>query len=416
MRNRFVDKKSSNFLVLLSTLNLVLILFGYQFVATIFSPIMTNSSGTQFITIPYRIITLGISLFLIVRCHFKQTKSAIISLLWLYWLIIIVRLVIDFYIQSSLYINPEGKSRIVFYIFCITLPSIIAYYKTWNIIDYNKALYLSVTFLIIIAIVNLVFNRSLFDETLNGRIEGGTALNTISFGHIGASMALISVYFICFRKNYKLKFLFWILLPLGIFIMIRSGSRGPLLTFLLIAILIFSFRTKQFFFTILSIGLLLLLIFLFKNALLDLINDISPVLHRRLISTIDKGDLSGRDVIYNEVINSWLNNPFIGTQFTYYYKHFPVYSHNLVLDAALQGGIVGIIIMLTFYFQSTKALYYSVENHKDKLWLTILILQNYIAGLSSSSFYQNSILSVGIIAIIFLRLNSNKDILLKRSN
>ena len=405
-----IDNNAPKYIVLLSTLNLVLILFGYQLCATIFSLFITNVTGTQIVTVPYRILTLGLAVFLIFVSRFSYKKSTIANLLWLYWLIIIARLIIDFYLQSSFYINPEGKTRVVFYVFCITLPSVIAYYKTWDKVDYNKALQWSVVALIIIAVFNLLFNKSMFNDTVIGRISGGLALNTIAFGQCGTSLALIAVYFILFRKDVH-KYIFWAILLLGVFIMLRAGSRGPVFTFLIILVLLLSMKTKKMFFVLLGLIVFSLLIYLFQDALLDIIENISFTLYKRIINTIENGDLSGRDVIYTKVINSWLENPLIGSQFTYYYKNYPVYSHNIVLDAALQGGILGVMILLSFFFTVFKAQYYSSIYNKKMTWLVILSLQNYIGSLSSGSFYQNSILSVSVLAISLLGLNTRTNLL-----
>lgn len=405
-----IDNNAPKYIVLLSTLNLVLILFGYQLCATIFSLFITNVTGTQIVTVPYRILTLGLAVFLIFVSRFSYKKSTIANLLWLYWLIIIARLIIDFYLQSSFYINPEGKTRVVFYVFCITLPSVIAYYKTWDKVDYNKALQWSVVALIIIAVFNLLFNKSMLNDTVIGRISGGLALNTIAFGQCGTSLALIAVYFILFRKDVH-KYIFWAILLLGVFIMLRAGSRGPVFTFLIILVLLLSMETKKMFFVLLGLIVFSLLIYLFQDALLDIIENISFTLYKRIINTIENGDLSGRDVIYTKVINSWLENPLIGSQFTYYYKNYPVYSHNIVLDAALQGGILGVMILLSFFFTVFKAQYYSSIYNKKMTWLVILSLQNYIGSLSSGSFYQNSILSVGVLAISLLGLNTRTNLL-----
>ncbi len=405
-----IDNNAPKYIVLLSTLNLVLILFGYQLCATIFSLFITNVTGTQIVTVPYRILTLGLAVFLIFVSRFSYKKSTIANLLWLYWLIIIARLIIDFYLQSSFYINPEGKTRVVFYVFCITLPSVIAYYKTWDKVDYNKALQWSVVALIIIAVFNLLFNKSMLNDTVIGRISGGLALNTIAFGQCGTSLALIAVYFILFRKDVH-KYIFWAILLLGVFIMLRAGSRGPVFTFLIILVLLLSMKTKKMFFVLLGLIVFSLLIYLFQDALLDIIENISFTLYKRIINTIENGDLSGRDVIYTKVINSWLENPLIGSQFTYYYKNYPVYSHNIVLDAALQGGILGVMILLSFFFTVFKAQYYSSIYNKKMTWLVILSLQNYIGSLSSGSFYQNSILSVSVLAISLLGLNTRTNLL-----
>lgn len=66
--NYLIDKECPPFIVMLASLNFVLGLYGYEFIATIGNPFM-STGHSQFITIPYRAICLGISLFLIISVH-----------------------------------------------------------------------------------------------------------------------------------------------------------------------------------------------------------------------------------------------------------------------------------------------------------------------------------------------------------
>ena len=177
----------------------MLIFFGYQLVATIFGSFMTEATGTRFITVPYRAVMLLLSIFLIYKGETKMTNSPLIVLLIFFWSVLIIRLVYDFYLQTNFEISQEGKNRTISYILGITLPSILAFARTWDKIDYYKALQWMEGVLIVITVYNLLFNEALLSkEILNnlsdGRVSGGLALNTISFGHCGASLALLSLY------------------------------------------------------------------------------------------------------------------------------------------------------------------------------------------------------------------------------
>lgn len=406
-----IDKDCSKTLMHLSTLNFVLIFFGYQFIASMGAPFMNAVTGSRFITVPYRAFTLGLSLFLLFRSRNPFPSTPVANCLWAYWILLIVRLVYDFYVQNNFVISETGKSKVLLFMFCITLPQILAFAKTWDKVDYSKALFYSVFSLVVIAIANLIFNKALLNDAFvtntSGRVDGGIALNTISFGHCGTSLALLSVFFLNYRKDIKK----WIgigLLLLGLFVMIRAGSRGPVLSFLIVLSLVLSFKSKQLIYATLILTLIILCLYVFQNELLSLIKNISPVLHNRLESTIQTGEMTGRDKSFAKALEIWYDNPIIGKYFAFYFGSpaNPGYTHNIILDAAIVGGIIGISLILTLYFTVLKSLYYSCTYNKEMLWIPILTVQNFIGALSSGSFYYNSTLAVGVLAISLLGLNT----------
>ena len=416
--NLLIDKECPRYLVLLATLNFVLGLYGYQLVATLGSPFM-SVGNTQFITIPYRALCLGISLFLIFRCkvtayHFRP----IIICLVIYWSILILRLVYDFYIQSDFIISASGKSKVILFFLCINLPQSLSYAMSWKKVDYEKAFVLLMVMLILIAVFTMLFNHSLFlgsaekgiadTVTTDGRITGGAALNTISFSHCGVALSLISLYLFYYR-SYLNKYIVFALFCLGVFIMLRAGSRGPLVCFILMMLLYYSFKTKQIlsaFFIALNFVLLL---YVFKDFLLDQVKDISPVLYRRTMATFDKGDLSGRDTSFAEALHIWEENPILGKYFTFYLGSpaYPGYTHNIFLDSAIAGGMLGVGLMLYFYFTIFRALFNAISYNPVLLWIPLVIVHKYLACLSSGCFWIEPSLSMGLLAIALLELDKN---------
>ena len=409
-----IDRECTKLMMALSTLNFVLIFFGYQFIASVGAPFMNVNTGTQFITIPYRAFSLALALYLIFRS--KESipfHSFVIKCLWCFWLILFIRLIIDFYLQSSFVILEQGKQKVLLWMLVISFPQILAYAKTWNKINYNQAFLLCMLFLSIIVITNLLFNKALLSDTFitnsGGRIDGGLAMNTITFGHCGGSLALLSIFSL---HNNKKKWIGILLLLLGLFVMLRAGSRGPLFSFIIVTTLFYALKSKQIIYAVLIALIIGLIVYIFQDVILDAIKEISPVLYRRLNNTIEYGDMTGRDVSFQKALDIWYNNPIMGKFLTLYLGNpaYPVYSHNIILDAAISGGMIGVGLMLLFYYTVIKSLFYSLTYNPTLSWIPVIVLQSYVGCLSSGNFYGNPILSVGILCIALLGLNTTNDV------
>ena len=202
--NLLIDRECPRYVVLLATLNFVLGLYGYEFIATMGNSFMTGGHS-QIVTIPYRAVCLGISLYLIFCCkpNYVKLKPVIVCLI-IYWVILILRLVYDFYIQWDFEIRPEGRNKVLLFFLCINLPQSLSYALSWEKVDYGKAFKYLALMLVSIAVFNFIFNPALlFGTTMNtdeslvtsdGRLTGGVALNTISFAHCGVALSLVALY------------------------------------------------------------------------------------------------------------------------------------------------------------------------------------------------------------------------------
>lgn len=406
-----IDKECPKYIVILATLNFVLALFGYELIATLGSPFM-SLGHTQFITIPYRAVCLGLSLFLIMRCrpvnfHFKS----IIICLIIYWSILIIRLVNDFYIQWDFDISPEGKKYVLLFFLGINFTQTMAYALSCDKVDYTKAFRYLAIILITIAIFNIIFNPILLFGgtahsdlvTTDGRITGGAALNTISFAHCGVALSLISLYIYYYVENInkKIALLFFCL---GALIVLKAGSRGPFICLVVILFLFYSFKTKQIIYAFLIGALFIVLIYAFKDFLLDFVKDVSPVLYNRTMATIEKGDFNGRNHFFEDALIIWQQNPLFGKYFTLYFGSpaKPGYTHNLFFDSMIMGGLVGVVLMTFFFYYVIKALYLSLKYSSIFIWITLIIFHQYLGCLSSGCFWGTPSLSIGLLAISLL--------------
>lgn len=409
-----IDNESPRYVVILATLNFVLALYGYEFVATIGSPFM-SMGNSQIITIPYRAVCLGISLYLIFFCRPNHVRlKPIIVCLIIYWGILLLRLVYDFYIQWDLDILPEGKNKVLLFFLCINLPQTLSYALSWEKVDYSKAFKYLAIMLAIIAIFNIIFNPALLfgtarnvvdtSVTSDGRLTGGVALNTISFAHCGVALSLMSLYAYNY-VDYINKCLALFFFTLGAFIMMKAGSRGPFLWFAFILLLYYSFKTKKVIYVFLLAILLCVILYTFKDFLLNLVKDVSPVLYNRTMLTLEKGNISGRDRSFEDALTIWKEYPILGRYFTYYFGKpaHAGYTHNVFFDSMIMGGMVGVSIMAYFYWTVVKSLFVSMKYASKLVWISLIILQKYLGCLSSGTFWDTPALSIGIICIVGLQ-------------
>lgn len=395
--------KKKNLTIFLATLNLTMILFGYQLIASVFMPIISQTGDSQAITIPYRAFSLGLSLYLIFFGGDRPKLNKTITLLIVFWIILILRLYYDLNFRPLFRIEESDVKKVTLYMFGIVLPSSIAFYRSYTKVNFRLAFKMSILFLSIIVFMNFMFNDSLFINNLNDRVSGGIALNTISFGHCGASLALLGFYMLLYRKNKLFPILF---ILIGCFILLRSASRGPLFAFVGTVIFIFGSKTKKVSLMIVCFVILSLLSIIFQDLILAWISKISPEMTDRLNVLIVGHDSTGRNSQYMQAIQIWSESPLIGKYFTLYtntgIRHSIYYSHNIIFDAAIQGGIVGVAIMIYFYVKIFKTSFQWIANDYAYAWLGVILIQRFLGLLTSGAFFYESVATVGMLAVALL--------------
>lgn len=139
--------------------------------------------------------------------------------------------------------------------------------------------------------------------------------------------------------------------------------------------------------------------YLCKDLLLEWIGAVSPVMQERVLATIEAGDTSGRDVIYDAFLKLWGKNPVFGSQFTYYSGGSVYYFHNIILDSIICGGIIGLSIMLYFYYRVAHYFYICVKHQSQYIWMAFFFVIFFIAHLSSGAFFNDASLSIALVVI-----------------
>jgi len=275
------------------------------------------------------------------------------------------------------------------------------------------------TILIIPAFYELFFNP-IFSEYSRFSIymfEGGKD-NPILFGITFAIM--LTILFVWVLEQKKFKFKYFILMILSMFLLLRSGSRGAVISFLS-AILFYIFITKRVklqtkVYTIIFATLLFLSCY---KLLPDSVKEFYQYTFTPEARSDEISSVYQRLTMWKMAINDFKENPVfgVGTGNSVEGIGFP---HNILLEVAAELGIIGLFIfILLCYLTIWKAITFIKRNEKHSLDLNILMKLSLILFIYSlteamfSGLITNQtwlFMSIGlIVSLTKLRLNSQKN-------
>lgn len=390
----------------LSTLNFALPFVGYAVATSLFIPMTSEMERiTSAVTVPYRAFTLGISL-LVLMLNLRNTVSLTSLTKWflLFWILLLCRMFYDLEVRSDFFILRSDKTRLWLYALLICCVNLISVIKSIKQIDLNKIFPWVFFSLFGVLLVQLNTNASLMvaAEELSQRVDANQALNTISFGHYAAMSVILCIsYYQRYGHKIWQKFFVAFVVIISLFVMMRAGSRGPLLS-LFVALLAYSFSISKRRMQGVAAGILVLsIVFLFSDALLEIIRAVSPVMYNRMELTINEGHTSGRDGIYLNAIDTFMNNPIFGGQFCLSINGKANYSHNSILDAFMGMGLLGGLLFCYILFRCFTIAHQKLPILKGYEWIFLILIQRIIAGMTSGAFYYDQLLTV-LIGFVFM--------------
>lgn len=384
-RLNFIDKFANSFIILL--------IVGFFFIGTI--PALTGLSENS-LAVPYRMFVLGLSLIFIFSAIFSKRinkinlKSA--SFFFIFWALYSVRIINDLYINPITLFPDTSPSQYFQFAFGVTLiPSIalLLIVQAYNI-NLNwilKWLYISLFLILSIAL----YYRS--GSELEGRTTGGLNIGVILFGHYGATLAILSVYYLVKGNISLINKLFYILGFIvgfvGIFV---SASKSPFVAFIAVLVLFFylwygkikSAIIIAFFGILLGSFYIEIVSFLnqyFNSNFLD-----------RLLYTIEVGEDEARGNLMSVAINEFIESPFFGNAMLIQEGGMAgSYPHNLIVEAFMATGFFGGIIFLFWEIKCLRITVKSIKIHSEISWIALLFLQHLVFGMFSKNLYANDL-------------------------
>lgn len=303
--------------------------------------ILSGNLGNYLVFLPF-----DISLFAIIlpAVYFVMNTLKKMSVHKSFFVIIIFLVSL---LPAILYLDNDTdkmlKFLLVFFVLTIISPVILS--DKQSIILFLKTLF--ITAIIIVALSVPEINN--IDQSARLNLKDGNPI------WLGRAVSIAALYLLVMLLNNKIKMLRFILLFVPtIFIMISTGSKGPLLALIIAFVFIYFGRITKFLKNkkvILNTSLLLLLTISIIMTSFAFFQE--PF--TRIIGGLSDGSASSqiRMTLYRDAIGIITEYPFgvgMGNFYKYSGLNFP-YPHNLILEAFLElGWIAGTFLVLMIIF------------------------------------------------------------------
>ena len=390
-----------------------LTLVGYPIVTSLFLPVFSEEEAiSQSVTFPFRAVVLLIAFFLIVTK--PATRYTVPHRFWPslfigFILVYTLRILLDLYV-FNVYVVPNYRVRVIQNLFLSVLPSLWAISKCAYYIDYERLNKWLVYASIILLVILSINQRSLFLVEFNeeGRMTGNVGLGSISLGQLGVTIFTIAAAWMMTRRtSFIVKIILSLVLFFSFVIMLRAASRGPLITFFVIIIMIFISRTKNKARGLALLFIVFAVLWLNYESILHFLGQISPVMESRMFSTVNEGDTSFRNIQYANAYHLFLSNPILGAQFV---TDFGLYSHNSVLDVMMGLGLIGAIVWVALIIKCFIITYQNCLSLSCITAICLLSVQNIVSGFFSGALYTNQIQIILIAMVLLLQSESNTQL------
>lgn len=400
-----------------STLCVILVLFGYQFVTTLFGSSMTTATSRA-VTIPFRLLSLAVLIITWYLNSKTRVSSKSLQILWIYWVLLLFRMFFDLYLRTD--IPPiDSDQRRVFVLLTMTealIPSIV-FSKCYRYIDFDKLLTWSFILTSATVLIAMLINTSAFvtgDVATGERLTANAALNPISTGNLGLMAIIVAVELLRKRKfSFFLRLFVYFMIFLDFIFMLRAGSRGPLLcgfAVMIFVILTISKNKAGSFALLLVSGIIL---WLSLGFLETVIADVSPVLYERLYGHSMEDQFYGRDDLYSLAFSYFLESPIWGKYFALYLGGEMVWPHNILVESLMQLGIIGFSIMMIIIVKACKKVFAIGKSKATYFWLALILIAGIVGAMVSSVFCTSSTISP-LYALLFMPIDSQNISILKR--
>ena len=368
-----------NLQTFLANFNVVILLVGYQVFTAVFEAIFdVDSELSQSFTVPYRAFTLAVSLLcIVVSLKVKALRAPGTLFLWLVWICILSRFVDTMYFSQY---SPNTSYVLTTWLYMIGLTLIPMYsvYKSMAAIDIGTV-FKWTYILLSIAILLTYFTNTAYQTANLERFSVNAAIGIIGSGHLGLTGLLLSI-------------------------VLRSASRGPVMALLGIGAFYIMARSKYKVVGIVIMALIMLGYTLFETHIINVLEEVAPMMKVRLLDR-ETAHFASRSYHYEMAVHFFNINPIFGSIFAIPVAGgFFIYAHNLFLDIAMQSGILGLGILLSFLGYALKACYRLIRRNSGALWISLLFLQSFFMLIVSGAIYTDPQFSIlGVMILVFGR-------------
>lgn len=375
------------------SLNFLFSILGYPLVMALSIPFSGDilEGENIYFTYPYRflqIIVALLTLFVLRGRPFPRLSWKILGLA-LFWILYFSRGFWDLFISppygspfaEKLY--PGREWYFASYLIVMFLP-LLGVFRGADCIDFPKTL----KWILIFGGVGLLFSffnmRGQVESSWTGelgRVSASRMLHTQALGNFGCYMSIAALWSFSNFPRIIWKLFSFLVLILGIFMMIKAGSRGPIFGFSIVICAWASFRNKNFVLSLLIAFIFVGLAFLLQDQIIDLIKKVSPVMAERMSATINEGNTSGRDTLWAIYWAECLKNPIFGFQLDMF-----GYPHNMFLDGFMMFGLIAGWIVTILIFVACFSIFKALRKHIPNSWWVLFLLGQLTQAFTQSGF------------------------------
>lgn len=405
--NEDLALKSSGWSVFICSLNVVMILFSYQVGICFLRPIMGANLEAGPVAVVIRacaFVVCGIALFFAPR-HYQGRWNGFMRLLAFFWILYLIRAFYDLEIRTeyvtdqifpdryadypfSFIINggasfPQKHLRLWLFAIPMTLFPVYTVYQTFRSIDFSLAFSIARKVLTVAALFAVLSMQISWRDA--NRMDMGVLLNSISFGQFGNSIFILGMAGESGRFGKK-DWCSWLLMILGAWISLQSGSRGAVFTLGYLLLFVLIARNRSPFKLSFKLVTLWILLWISSSAILELLSEFASGAVNRVILS-DPVTLLGRGEIYWRFLEKCREYPWLGFQTDLF-----GYSHNAVIDGFMMFGFIFGWINLVLIICAIYSAFKQIQRGEPHIWVSLLTVQFIFYGMASGAFGSNPIL------------------------
>ena len=360
---------------------LLLLVTGY----TVFSAfaIPLNIENSRIFSVPYRVIVFFFAICIIIKnFSFKKFRNISILSMIFFWLIYSIKSYISFTRDSYEVLFQLSFTEIYIRIFVIAfIPSIALLFINYRKVDMfmvGKGLFYM---LLVMLTLNLIYAAVM---PYHIQILYIFSIYYISYGHLGTSLVLISLFFLLFKPKELPFYLVLCGFLLGITTVIIAGARSPFLALMIVIPYLLIIKKD---YKLIVVFIILLLLSVGSIYILGKNVNFEMMFVDRTYLWLFEGDNSLRTPLFERSLAIFKANPIFGGR-THYENG--MYPHNIFLELLMATGIVGFIIYILKFIpviKNFKIFSYRIINSYHILFFA-LFLQYFVLCSTSFTLYS----------------------------
>lgn len=398
-------------------LNFILAIAGFPIVTSLL-PFVPS--------VPYR----GFALLVTLICLFKTgfhfpSGSRIFNAFLLIFTLVHFRVLLELFMESGLSGGYLYARNFCFlFTFGVTFLPTLSVMASFDRMNWKTVLWVLCILLFLVIVSGIRgMNDMLPGELDSQRVSLNERQSTLAFGDNSCYLVILATsLLVSFQTvtSITIKRIIYLFLSLciiaGFYGVSKAGSRGPFLSMVwgLIAIF-FTMKVRGKGFSILALFVIVVIFGLNISSF----EKFAPVLFERLTLTVQDGDLSGREILFQQALKTISENPILGGNPICLENGAFSTCHNGYLDVGLSLGVIGfvayIILNFSLFIRTIKGDHYS---YNPLYYFSVtFFFASTMRAMSGAGPIHNSTYAIAIgLACTILTYNSKQSCILNNND